>query len=296
MPKDEPLVSVIIPVWNTAERVGKLLKELFDQTYPNLEIIAIDDGSSDNSLPILLALAKNEPRLKVIHQENAGVSAARNRGIEVATGEYLVFVDSDDNVAPEYIQELVVAMERNPRAVLALTGKTYNKLYENKSVEIFAKKRRPRRKRERLSHYTIYLMILDGRMYSMTSKIFRADIIRQYNIRLEEGRDFAEDTKFTIDYLAAKDGEIIFIPRPLYIYNFGTETSLVQKSSLKWSNWEKSYQDLAEWARAENQGKLSIGTRGLLALIRSRWHISYYKARRRAKQKTKSNPTVLHKP
>ncbi len=288
MPKGEPLVSIIIPVWNTRESAEKLINELLEQPYRNIEIIAVDDGSTDNSLQALQGLAKNDTRLKVIHQKNAGVSAARNRGIELAAGKYLIFIDSDDQVTADFVSSLVEVMEKNSAATLALTGKTYNKIHERKSVDTFVQARRSRRKGELLSHYVIYLMILDGRMYSMTSKIFRGGVVRQYNLRLEKGRDFAEDTKFTIDYLAAQDGEIVFIPRPLYIYNFGTETSLVQKSSLEWENWEKSYQDLEEWARNENSGKLDLGTRVLLRLIRLRWHISHYKAKRRAKHKLSS--------
>ncbi len=288
MLKGEPLVSIIIPVWNTRESAEKLINELLEQPYRNIEIIAVDDGSTDNSLQALQGLAKNDTRLKVIHQKNAGVSAARNRGIELAAGKYLIFIDSDDQVTADFVSSLVEVMEKNSAATLALTGKTYNKIHERKSVDTFVQARRSRRKGELLSHYVIYLMILDGRMYSMTSKIFRGEVVRQYNLRLEKGRDFAEDTKFTIDYLAAQDGEIVFIPRPLYIYNFGTETSLVQKSSLEWENWEKSYQDLEEWARNENSGKLDLGTRVLLRLISLRCHISHYKAKRRAKHKLSS--------
>lgn len=288
MLKGEPLVSIIIPVWNTRESAEKLINELLEQPYRNIEIIAVDDGSTDNSLQALQGLAKNDTRLKVIHQKNAGVSAARNRGIELAAGKYLIFIDSDDQVTADFVSSLVEVMEKNSAATLALTGKTYNKIHERKSVDTFVQARRSRRKGELLSHYVIYLMILDGRMYSMTSKIFRGEVVRQYNLRLEKGRDFAEDTKFTIDYLAAQDGEIVFIPRPLYIYNFGTETSLVQKSSLEWENWEKSYQDLEEWARNDNSGKLDLGTCVLLRLIRLRWHISHYKAKWRAKHKLSS--------
>lgn len=215
MLKGEPLVSIIIPVWNTRESAEKLINELLEQPYRNIEIIAVDDGSTDNSLQALQGLAKNDTRLKVIHQKNAGVSAARNRGIELAAGKYLIFIDSDDQVTADFVSSLVEVMEKNSAATLALTGKTYNKIHERKSVDTFVQARRSRRKGELLSHYVIYLMILDGRMYSMTSKIFRGEVVRQYNLRLEKGRDFAEDTKFTIDYLAAQDGEIVFIPRPL---------------------------------------------------------------------------------
>lgn len=284
MPKREPLVSVIIPVWNTGKAVGQLVESLFKQSYQNLEIVAVDDGSSDDSLQVLQDLAKKDKRLKVIHQENGGVGAARNRGIEESTGEYLVFVDSDDEVEAEFVEALVKEMQQNPGAVMAVAGRKYNKLQEGKTGDAFTQERRPQGKHETLSEYVIYLMILDGRMYGMTGKIFQAQVIRENKIRVDEGRNFAEDTKFVIDYLTAKSGEIICIPKALYIYNFGTETSIVQKPSLVWANWDQSYRELEAWARNENGGRLSLRARALLGLVRLRWHVSHYKAKKRARK------------
>lgn len=279
-----PLVSVIIPVWNTAKSVEKLIQELFHQSYQTIEIIAIDDGSSDNSLQVLHNLAKADKRLKVIHQENAGVSAARNRGIDLATGKYLIFIDSDDEILPDFVEALVGAMQKNPNAVLAVVGRKYKKLREGKASTLYMQPRRSRRAGESLSSYVTHLMILDGRMYGMTGRAFIAETIQKNHLRVEEGRDFAEDTKFAIDYLAAKDGEIIFIPKPLYIYNFGTETSIVHKSSLSWANWQKSYHELRDWMLKDNHGKLSLRARILLALIYLRWRIANQRSKRRAKK------------
>ncbi len=279
-----PLVSVVIPVWNTEDNIEKLVRELFSQTYQNIEIIAIDDGSSDNSLSILKKLAKEDTRLQVEHQKNAGVSAARNRGINLATGKYLVFIDSDDEVMPEFIEAMIEAMQKNPNAILAIMGREYRKLRENKIEQLYMKPRRKRRPRELLSNYTTYLMILDGRMYGMTGRIFITETIRKHHIRVEEGRDFAEDTKFAFDYLSAQDGEIIFIPKPLYIYNFGTETSIVRNSSLKWGNWQKSYQELENWMRDDNRGRISARAKLLLLLVQLRWRIAHYHSNRRAQK------------
>lgn len=91
-----PLVTIIIPVYNTEDYLEECLKSVINQTYRNLEIICIDDGSTDNSHIILERYAHNDSRIKVIHQENKGLSATRNRGIENAIGEYCYFLDSDD--------------------------------------------------------------------------------------------------------------------------------------------------------------------------------------------------------
>lgn len=89
-------ISIIIPAFNCQNTIEKTIKSVLNQSYKNLEIIIINDGSTDNTLDILIELEKDDKRIMVINQENKGVSAARNKGIEVATGEYIAFVDADD--------------------------------------------------------------------------------------------------------------------------------------------------------------------------------------------------------
>ena len=106
--KDTDLVSVIVPVYNTAPYVDHCLKSILDQTYGNLEIIVVNDGSTDNSAQVLAAYADN-PKVKVLTRENGGLSAARNTGMEAATGEWVMFVDSDDTIHPELVERVLTA-------------------------------------------------------------------------------------------------------------------------------------------------------------------------------------------
>ncbi|HAS37211.1 MAG TPA: glycosyltransferase family 2 protein, partial [Ruminococcaceae bacterium] len=92
------LVSIIIPVYNLEKYIKHCLESVVNQTYKELEIICIDDGSTDGSAEIIKSMAENDPRIKYIYQENAGVSAARNKGLDTATGEYVMFVDGDDYI------------------------------------------------------------------------------------------------------------------------------------------------------------------------------------------------------
>ena len=101
-----PRISVIIPVYNVEAYLPECLSCLHTQTYRNLEIILIDDASDDTSGQLCDAYAATDTRAKVIHQPHAGLSAARNRGVAVSTGEYLCFIDSDDVVAPDYAEYL----------------------------------------------------------------------------------------------------------------------------------------------------------------------------------------------
>lgn len=101
-----PLVSIIVPVYQVKAYVGECVDSLLCQTYKHLEIILVDDGSTDGSGEICDRYAKEDVRIRVIHQENHGPAAARNAGLDHAKGEYVAFVDSDDYAMPEYIEEL----------------------------------------------------------------------------------------------------------------------------------------------------------------------------------------------
>ena len=101
------LISIIVPVYNVEEYLPQCVDSLLQQTYPNVEIILIDDGSSDQSSRICDAYAEKDQRVKVIHQKNQGVSAARNNGIAAATGEWMTFVDADDWLDTDACQRLI---------------------------------------------------------------------------------------------------------------------------------------------------------------------------------------------
>ena len=113
MTKNNPLISIIIPVYNTAKYLPRCLDSVLKQTYQNLEIIVVDDGSTDNSPKIIKEYATKDNRIKVIHQKNAGLSAARNTGITKATGKYISFVDSDDEISHNMIKKLFDVLQRN---------------------------------------------------------------------------------------------------------------------------------------------------------------------------------------
>ena len=106
------LISVIIPVYNVEQYVESCLNSVIDQSYTNLEIILVDDGSTDRSGEICGQYALKDSRIKVIHEENAGLGEARNRGLRIASGDYICFVDSDDWIEEDYCKELAQAAER----------------------------------------------------------------------------------------------------------------------------------------------------------------------------------------
>ncbi len=103
---DKPLISVIVPIYNVEKYLDRCVQSIVDQTYKELEIILVDDGSPDNSPEICDEWAKKDGRIKVIHKKNGGVSSARNAGLDAARGEYIGFVDGDDYLSPEMYDAL----------------------------------------------------------------------------------------------------------------------------------------------------------------------------------------------
>lgn len=110
--KHEPFVSVIVPIYNVEKYLEKCILSLITQTYTNLEIILVNDGSTDNCGTICDRYARQDSRIKVFHQQNKGLSAARNTGVRNALGEILFFVDSDDSVTPDFCSKAVEAIQR----------------------------------------------------------------------------------------------------------------------------------------------------------------------------------------
>ena len=108
----KPLISIIVPVYNVEAYLAKCVDSILAQTYTNLEIILVNDGSSDGCGRICDEYAKQDKRIKVIHKQNGGLSDARNVAIDVATGEFITFIDSDDYVTDDYIMTLYSLIEK----------------------------------------------------------------------------------------------------------------------------------------------------------------------------------------
>lgn len=294
-----PLVSIIIPVFNTGSNCIKLLERLLESSYQNIEIICVDDGSTDDSFKQLQDFAKKHEKIVVKKQKNGGASSARNTGISLARGDFISFIDSDDYVKQDFIKKLVDSFQ-DKTTMIASVALQYNRLAKGEIFNDFMKPVRERKKHENVIDYVLYLMRIDGRMYGAVTKLFRRDIIEKNELRFDEKADFAEDTKFVLDYIAAalpyykKDSKIVFIYEPLYVYNYGTETSTVAKSSLKWKNWQQSYAHLKAWSKKYGGHR----ARHRRHVIRLRWRISHALAVARAnisrKEKLKySNPVEL---
>lgn len=128
-----PLISIIVPVYNVSEFLPQCLDSLIKQSYQNIEIIAVNDGSTDNSLEILNRYAQTFSQIRIISQANAGLSAARNTGIAASKGEYLCFVDSDDWIDTDTCQKAIEAVQKNNVDIVCWN---YVKEYRHDSISV----------------------------------------------------------------------------------------------------------------------------------------------------------------
>ena len=201
-----PKVSVIIPVYNVEKYLSRCLQSVCGQTLQDIEIICINDGSTDNSAQILAEFAVRDTRLKVITQENRGLSEARNRGLDEAEGEYIAFVDSDDFVAPDFVQRLVDAAEKTNSEIvncdfLKVTDETVLK-QQNIDVQIFDN---PLRQLLKKSNYL---------KFNVWNKLYKRAFIG--NFRFTKGLYF-EDWIFNT-CLFAKAQKLAYVKARLYGY------------------------------------------------------------------------------
>lgn len=104
---NSPKISIIVPVYNVEQYLENCINSVLNQSFRNFQLILVDDGSKDSSGEICDRFVQKDSRVKVIHKSNAGVSAARNAGIDIATGQFICFIDSDDWIESEYLQKIV---------------------------------------------------------------------------------------------------------------------------------------------------------------------------------------------
>lgn len=258
----KPLISVIIPIYNTGDSAVKLLNKLTKQSYENLEIICVDDGSKDGSFDLVTefirqsGLKNKNLNMTILRQKNQGAAGARNLGLKKASGEYVTFIDSDDEVKKTHIEDLLKSLEKDPRNALSVCGYVYRRLRMQTKKNFFTNEIWTGLEEVNFRAYILSLLASDGRMYAAINKMFRLSVIKKAKVEFPVGWDFAEDTMFVLRYLKAAEeagfNRIGMVLKANYIYNYGTETSTVASSSMKFSNWQKSFQNITKWAENKN--------------------------------------------
>lgn len=211
------MISIIVPVYNAEKYLARCVDSIIAQTFPNWELLLIDDGSADNSGNICDAYAQQDGRIRAVHQPNGGVSAARNRGVQLAQGEYILFVDSDDYMLPMMCETMVEALESTGSdCVVCGTTETGGGYW------------RPTANR----NYTLEGLRADMPSLLPTellsppwNKIYKREKIRHL---FREDISFGEDLIFVLHYLESCQ-KITFITDSPFYHEKGNEHSLVVK-------------------------------------------------------------------
>lgn len=202
------MVSVIVPVYNGEKYLNKCVESLLNQTYSEIEIILVDDGSTDNSGKICDTYQEKDDRIVVLHKANGGVSSARNEGLKVAKGKYIAFVDSDDWVHKEYIACLTEGL--NWGADLVICSMTEIAEREITDVAVLSKQYLQFDRNECFQKM-LYSTRIGGFLWN---KLFRKELI---TCALKENIYYSEDFVFCAQY-AENIKQAVFIDIPLYYY------------------------------------------------------------------------------
>ena len=239
-----PIVSVIIPVYNSEKYLKRCLDSVLKQTFTDIEIIIINDGSTDNSENICNIYKKIDPRIIIVTQSNQGVSAARNHGISLSKGEYILFCDSDDEIASDYIECLVEQMNKS-QADLCICP--FVRVIENKySVELLKAFCIDLSDVSTINQKNLFDLARLYLLYGPYNKIFKASIIKNNSLTFPIDTSFGEDLLFVFSYLECSN-KISYQPYSFYLY-YSNENSLLYKyrpnrfyNSLRINNCVKEY-------------------------------------------------------
>ena len=218
----ETLISVIVPVYKCEKYLESCVRSILAQTYSNLEILLIDDGSPDRCPSMCDAFAAEDQRVKVFHKVNGGASSARNLGLEHSVGDYICFVDSDDILPENAISDLQRGITANQCQYAAgiccilNSKKVKNRITDEKIIDYAEAP-------EELLHY-----IVQSGSYSPYAKIFDAHVIREHGLRYDESLKCSEDALFIRRYLSYCS-RIALIPSVVYGYNTNNDESLSKK-------------------------------------------------------------------
>ena len=265
-----PLISIIIPVWNTGSSVRHIVDAITSQSFDDFELLLIDDGSSDDTLSVLHDLAKSDARIHVYTKQNGGPSSARNIGLEKAAGKFIQFYDSDDNI-PDGALSTIASTIRQYDSDVLVSGwqidlqspqglvKNYKQITPQQEVVT-----------EHMAEYVLRSLGSSGTLYNLWNKLFRADIIRENSLRFREDLRFGEDVLFSLEYFKHIHS-LAVIPDITYYYLTNSKTSVFASSSIKPEYRIANDEAVASFVKRPNAVEYD-----LLQWLRWRWLMSYW--------------------
>ena len=210
MAENERLVSVIIPAYNAQMFIESCIDSILKQSYTNFEIVVVNDGSNDNTLNILETLAKKDERIKVYSKENGGVSSARNYGISKANGDFITFVDSDDGLVVDALENMVALMKDDVDFVVC----------SHNEIKLKARTHHEKNLRIEADEMNDKFRDFDRVIWWPWAKLFRRSIIADNNISYDPAFTFGEDHIFNLLYAKYIKNAVVISDIIVYDYYF----------------------------------------------------------------------------
>ena len=245
--EQQELVSIVVPVYNVESYLNACLDSLIGQTYQKIEILLIDDGSTDRSGEICDAYGRTDPRVKVWHRKNQGVSAARNHGIREAKGKWLIFADSDDKAHTQLV-ELYMEYAEEETALLcdvASDGEFLKNQYTGESVVL-----------EETDIENFMELFRGYYINSPFNKLYLTNILRENRICFPEGNSLGEDLLFNLEYFRHVSRRYRILHIPLYYYREDREGSLSTSYNKKlFETQQESFSALKQFLEEQNVWK-----------------------------------------
>lgn len=248
------LLSIIIPIYNAEKYLFKTLQTLVSQTVEDhkYEIILINDGSTDNSDNICVDFMQNHRNILLINQENRGVSSARNKGLEVAKGKYITFVDSDDYVANNYV-EVILKIVKSKKELYILNN------YLDYRNEIKIEKQWLNEDKQ-YNYDEIVNLFMEYKLNAPWDKIFLKSIIDRFNIRFKKNLNMGEDLIFCLDYLE-KTNEVLLVDKSIYYHVNNIEGLCHRKINLNQiDEFDAIFNKMIQFARNNSSEKVINST------------------------------------
>lgn len=237
-----PKISVIVPVYKAEKYLERCVDSILAQTFADFELILVNDGSPDSSGAICDAYTAKDSRVKVIHKENGGVSAARNTGLDAAKGEFVAFVDSDDYVEPDYLRVLLWN-----DCDLSLCGN-----YKHLPDGVVITEHDLQLSACAVTTVLLESMLSSGKLYTVWGKAFRRSLLQQLKLRFREDICYSEDTIFAMTFAAACE-TVCCHKEPLYHYVKYAEGTLSRQITEKSLRSVDTYDRfIGAWLREQN--------------------------------------------
>lgn len=250
-----PKISVIIPCYNVENYITKCINSVLEQSYENIEVVLIDDGSTDNTSNVLLKCIESRSNVIYVQNKNSGVSNARNTGLDKATGEYVMFLDSDDYISKNTISNMLKLMIKyNSDLVKCNIQKEY--IIENKIEKVKPIYSKVKNILNKDFSKTIYKKILSTEtMNSVCCSLFKTEIIKESKLKFREDIHNGEDAIFFMNYIN-RCNSFLYTPTAYYHYTI-RNTGLTGTGLSMDKLWDSKLKFIDELKKKEEEWKLS---------------------------------------